>query len=495
VAAESTKRLIVVSNRLPYVLENHNRGIWTLKPGSGGLVTALLPVLRDRGGVWIGWSGTTEQAPGIAEVFRGASHEAGYALEPIALSQEELDGYYHGYSNETLWPLFHDLQSRCRFDPDYWRTYIKVNRRFAEALASACRPDDFVWVHDYQLADVAHHLREMSCSANLAFFLHIPFPAPDIFMKLPERHALLSSLLAYDLIGFQTQRDRRNFVQCVRTLMKNARVRAEGNLHVVRLENREMRVGSFPIGIDANAFAAKAAAPEVEKRLAAIRTRYSDRQIVLGLDRLDYTKGIPERLRAFANLLERFPEVRGRINLFQVVVPSREGVRKYDELKLDIDRLVGQINGRFGEVGWVPVHYFFRSLTETDLLAFYRAASIALITPLKDGMNLVSKEFCACSLEEDSVLVLSQFAGAAAQLGQGALVVNPNDVEQTADAIYNAFRMTASERRYRMKSLRRTVRSQDVFWWVDSFMRAAIDKELRDFPVLEEYIPEQHERR
>ncbi len=494
-AARTTKRLMVVSNRLPYVLENHTKDRWTLKPGSGGLVTALLPVLRDRGGVWIGWTGTTEEVPGVVDIFRGASREAGYVLEPVSLSQEEVDRYYHGYSNETIWPLFHDLQSRCVFEPEYWHAYVKVNRRFAEALAADCRPDDFIWVHDYQLIDVGHHIRETNCAADLAFFLHIPFPAPDMFMKLPERHTVLTSLLAYDLVGFQTQRDRRNFIQCVRTLMKNVRVSVQGHLHVIKLEDREMRVGSFPIGIDANAFAARAAAPEVEERLAAIRARFSGRQIVLGLDRLDYTKGIPQRLRAFANLLERFPEVRGRIHLFQVVVPSREGIPKYDELRVEIERLVGQINGRFSEVGWVPVHYFFHGLSPTELLAYYRAASIALVTPLKDGMNLVAKEFCACSLEEESVLILSQFAGAAAQLGQGALVVNPYDVEQTADAIYNAFRMGTGERRYRMRRLRRNVRTQDVFWWVDSFMRAAIDKELRDFPVMEEYIPEHHPHR
>ena len=491
-AAEPTKRLIVVSNRLPYVLENHNRDEWTLKPGSGGLVTALLPVLRDRGGIWIGWSGITEDVPGMDEIFREASREAGYLLKPVSLTQEEVARYYHGYSNESVWPLFHDLQSRCEFDPEYWHAYVKVNRKFAEAMAGECGGDDFVWVHDYQLMDVAHHLREMDCSADLAFFLHIPFPAPDIFMKLPERNAVLTSLLAYDLVAFQTQRDRRNFIQCVRTLMRGARVRVEGHLHVVRLGEWETHVGSFPIGIDANAFATSAAAPEVEERLHSIRTRYADRQIVLGVDRLDYTKGIPERLRAFADLLERFPEVRGHIHLLQVVVPSREGIPKYDELKVEIDRLVGYINGRYAEIGWVPVHYFYRSLSQTELMALYRAASIALLTPLKDGMNLVAKEFCACNLEENSVLILSQFAGAAAQLGRAALVVNPYDVEQTADAIYNAFRMASGERRFRMRRLRRNVRTQNVFWWVDSFMRAAIDKELHDFPVLEEYIPEHY---
>jgi trehalose 6-phosphate synthase/phosphatase len=490
VAEEATKRLIVVSNRLPYVLENQARDRWTLKPGSGGLVTALLPVLRDRGGIWIGWSGTTEEVRDADEIFRGASREAGYVLKPVSLTREEIDRYYHGYSNESVWPLFHDLQSRCEFEPEYWHTYVKVNRRFADAMAEDC-----VWVHDYQLMDVAHHIRERGASADLAFFLHIPFPAPDIFMKLPERTAVLTSLLAYDLVGFQTQRDRRNFIQCVRTLMKNARVRVEGHLHVVRIGEQEMRVGSFPIGIDANSFAGAATAPEVEERLQSIRDSYAGTQIVLGLDRLDYTKGIPQRLRAFANLLERFPEVRGRIHLVQVVVPSRVGIPEYDGLRLEIEQLVGRINGRYGELGWVPVHYLFRSLSKTELLAFYRSADIALITPLKDGMNLVAKEFCACNVEENSVLILSQFAGAAAQLGQAAMVVNPYDVEQTADAIYNAFRMTHGERRYRMRALRRNVRTQNVFWWVDSFMRAAIDKELRDFPVLEEYIPEHHEGR
>jgi trehalose 6-phosphate synthase len=486
-----------MSNRLPYVLENHTRDRerWSLKPGSGGLVTALLPVLKDRGGVWIGWTGTAEDVPGAAEIFQAASSEAGYALRPVVLTEDDVDKYYHGYSNESVWPLFHDLQSRCVFEPEYWHAYVKVNRKFAEALAADCRPDDFVWVHDYQLMDVAHHVRARDRSTVLAFFLHIPFPSPDIFMKLPERNAVLTSLLAYDLVGFQTQRDRRNFIQCVRLLMTQTRVQAEGHLHRLTVGDREMRVGSFPIGIDAASFAASASAPDVEELFQAIRTRFADRQIVLGLDRLDYTKGIPQRLRAFANLLERFPEVRRRIHLFQVVVPSREGIRKYDELRLEIEQLVGHINGRYAELGWVPVHYFFRPLSQTELLAFYRASSIALITPLKDGMNLVAKEFCACSLEEDAVVVLSQFAGAAAQLGSSALVVNPYDVEQTADAIYNAFRMPLGERRYRMRRLRRNVRTQDVFWWVDAFMRAAIDKELRDFPVLEEYIPERHQRR
>ncbi len=416
-AEQSTQRLVVVSNRLPYVLEKEDGEKWTLKPGSGGLVTALLPVLRDRGGVWIGWPGVTDEVPKVKEVLRKAARGAGYTFEPVLLSKDEIDRYYHGYSNGTIWPLFHDLQSHCKFDPAYWPGYVAVNAKFAQVLASNCHPEDFVWVHDYQLMDVARHARQADCRAALAFFLHIPFPSPDIFMKLPERQAVLNSLFAYDLVGFQTVRDRRNFVQCVRTLVRNAHLSIEGNLHVVKLGDRKMRVGNFPIGIDAAGYAARATSPEVEERLREIRTHYKGRQIVLGLDRLDYTKGIPHRLRAFANLLERFPEVRGQISLFQVVVPSRVGIPEYDELKIEIEQLVGEINGRYAQVGWTPVNYYFRSLSSTELLAFYRAAEIALITPLKDGMNLVAKEFCACTVEEDSVLILSQFAGASAQLG------------------------------------------------------------------------------
>jgi len=495
VAPRSNKRLIVVSNRLPYVLSHQSTDTWTVKPGAGGLVTALLPVLRDRGGLWIGWPGVTEEVPGLDSILEEASGGAGYTLKAVPLTQREVDEYYHGYSNESLWPLFHDLQTQCEFDPDYWHTYVKVNRKFADSIVRDCRPDDFVWIHDYQLIDVANHLRDAGCEANLAFFLHIPFPSPDIFLKLPERQTVLTSLMAHDLVGFQTLRDRRNFIQCVRMLIKNAQVRVEKNLHVIRFEGRETRVGNFPIGIDAAGFAERAAAPEVQSQVDDIKSRWPDRQFILGLDRLDYTKGIPERVRAFANLLERFPEVRGHVNLFQVVIPSREGIPKYDELKLEIERMIGEINGRFSRLGWVPVHYFFRSLDPTELLAFYRAADIALVTALKDGMNLVAKEYCACSLNEDSVLILSQFAGAAAQLGKAALVVNPYDVEQTADAIYNAFRMAKGERRYRIRRLRRNVQTQDIFWWVDSFMRAAIDKDLSDFPILEDYIPEHHQRK
>lgn len=483
------ERLIVVSNRLPFVIRNEAKSNWTLVPGSGGLVTALAPVLRNRGGLWIGWPGMTDEPPNCDDLLARASARAGFDFAPVWMDQTDCDLYYNGYANESLWPLFHDLQSQCRFKPEYWEAYLRVNEQFARKILEHAMPNDFIWAHDYQLMAVARFLRAGGMTAPLAFFLHIPFPPLDIFLKLPERHVLLRAMLDYDLIGLQTQRDRRNFIQCARALIDGARISSKGSMHTITLGERKIIVSAFPIGIDYREFARKAQSHKVGELARSIRESYIDRQIVLGLDRLDYTKGIPQRLEAFRNLLQRYPDLHGRITLVQVVVPSRVGIPKYDELKKEIEGLVGEINGQFTRRNWVPIHYIFRSLSNAELLAYYRTADIALITPLKDGMNLVSKEFCACSLDEDSVLILSQFAGSAAQFSRGALLVNPYDVLQTADAIYHAFNMTLEERRLRMRHLRRIVRHQNIYRWVDSFIHTAIHKELDSFPVHEEYIP------
>ena len=485
-----SQRLIVVSNRLPFALGRQGDGTWKIRPGSGGLVTALLPLLRDRGGTWIGWPGTGEGSGDLDAALAQATHDAGYALKPVALTSEEIHNFYLGFSNEIVWPLFHDMHSLCNFRPEYWRTYLNVNRKYADVVAANSSGRDFVWVHDYHLMHVASELRRLGSRARLGFFLHIPFPPLDIFVKLPWRFPLLRALLEYDMIGFQTLRDRRNFLQCVRTLVKEARVRGSGQVLAVDVNGHEVRVGSFPISIDYNAFVRNASQPEVTGKVAELKALLPNRQLVLGVDRLDYTKGIPDRLEAFRNALLRYPDLHERITLIQVVVPSRVDIPQYHELKTRIERLVGEINGQFTRPGgWVPIHYVFRSLARADLLAYYQAAQIALVTPLKDGMNLVAKEFCACSIEEDCVLILSEFAGAAAQLQRGALLVNPYDIEGMADAIHHAFGMPAKARAARMRRLRRSIREQDIFWWIDSFLRAAIAKDLSDFPLPEDYVP------
>lgn len=475
-AGKNDGRLIVISNRLPFVIHRHEDGRCEMAAGSGGLVTALLPVLRARGGLWLGWPGTADSDTEPATILPDTLNETGFAVEPIGLTEEEIEKFYMGFSNEIIWPLFHDLSSFCNFDPEYWRSYLTVNKKFAKAVAQHAKDDDFIWVHDYHLMHVGQELRRLNVGCKTAFFLHIPFPPIDIFLQLPWRQAVLRSLLEYDLVGFQTRRDRSNFVQCLRRLVKDVSVASKGQVSTVRAGERKMRIGHFPIGIDFNDFVTRASLPEVDAKSRQLHKMLPNRQLILGIDRLDYTKGILLRLEAFSNALHRYPDLHNKVTLIQVVVPSREHIPKYYDLRAQIEQLVGHINGEFTQPGgWVPIHYIFRALEPLDLLAYYRAAEIGLVTPLKDGMNLVSKEYCCCSLEGDSVLILSEFAGAAGQLHGGALLVNPFDIEGVADAIHRACKMVPSERRWRMHRMRREVQRRDVFWWVDSFLRAATD--------------------
>jgi trehalose 6-phosphate synthase/phosphatase len=484
-------RLLVVSNRLPFVLEKKDSG-WTLRPGSGGLVSALAPVLSHRGGLWMGWPGLALERGGAWEALMSEGfRERGYDLLPVLLGDEEVKGFYEGFSNGILWPLFHDLIGRCDFQPSYWYTYLEVNRKFAAAVVEHSRGGDFVWVQDYQLIHVAEFVRQHLATRRIGFFLHIPFPPLDIFMKLPWRNQILNAFLSYDLLGFQTQRDRRNFLSCVEHLLDKAEVRKSRDpaLIDVRLNKRTVRVGTFPIGIDFEAYAETAASPEVEQRVDELRRRIGPYELVLGVDRLDYTKGLPERLQAFRNALQRFPELRERALLMQIVVPSREAVAEYKSLKGEIEQLVGEINGEFSTPGWVPVRYHYRSLARRDLVALYRMARAGFVTSLKDGMNLVAKEFCACQVDGLGALVLSEFAGAAAQLGEGALLVNPHDIEGMADAIKAAFEMPPAERLRRMNGLRAGIRKQDIFWWVDCYLKAALGAVPEDFRTPKEYLP------
>ncbi len=485
-----SERLVIVSNRLPIALSRREDGEWVIESGSGGLVTAMAPVLRHRGGVWIGWPGAVEEdGLQLDSLLHQAGRDSGYRLTPVLLTAEEKEKYYQGFSNEIVWPLFHDLTSHCVFDPSYWHVYCGVNRKFAHVLADTAGEGDFIWVHDYHLMTVAKELRQLRPSARIAFFLHIPFPPLDIFVRLPWRFQILQALLEYDLIGFQTLRDRRNFIQCVRTLVKHVTLVGKGQVVTVHVGKREVRIGTFPISIDFNEFAKLAATKEVAEKAWFLHEDLPQRQIILGVDRLDYTKGVPEKLNAFRNALRRYPELQQRVVLVQVLVPSRRDIPKYLDLKTEIERTVGEINGEFTQSGWVPIHYIFRTLDRIELCAYYRTAEIALVTPLKDGMNLVAKEYCASNLEQNGVLILSEFAGAAAQLQKGALLVNPHDTEGVADAIYEAWQMPRDARRVRMRKLRHSIRKYNIFWWVNSFLQAAIAKHLDNFPLVDDYIP------
>ena len=454
------RRVLVVSDRLPIQLTREGGEGWRADRAHGSLVAALNPVLRERRGVWIGWPGVAEENAPDPQVLAGAIQAGGSSMRPVSLSARDVRGAYDGFGGGIVWPLFHEQPLECRFDPAAWQAYRRVNRKFARAAARVMSASDLLWVHNHLLMNVAAELRTLRVPCRTAFFLHLPFPGPDLFLKLPWRERLLRGLLAYDQLGFQTPRDLQNFLDCAHVLGAGKDIRAD----------------AFPIGVDFHSVAERAASPEIEAAAARLRERHGGRSLILGIDRLDRSKGISEKLQAFAELLARRPELHDRVSLIQVVVPSREDLPRHRELGCEIARQVGEINGRFSRPGWIPVHFLQRTLTPDELLAHYRAADVALITPLREGMNLVAKEYCAARVDRQGALVLSEFAGAAFQLASGALLVNPHNATATARTLHRALRMSEADLGRRMKSLREEVRRRDIFWWAESFLARALDE-------------------
>jgi trehalose 6-phosphate synthase/phosphatase len=464
------QELVLVSNRIPVTFSTVD-GKLKGTPSSGGLITALEPLLKEHGGIWVGSAGT-EDSPEIRRILDESGADSSFRYEPLFLTEEEQTNFYEGFSNEIVWPLFHDLQSRCNFDPRYWEFYERVNRRFAEAVEKVAKAGDLIWIHDYQLMQVGKGLRKLWPDARLAFFLHIPFPSPDIFAKLPWRKQILQDLLAHDLVGLQTGRDQRNLIACLRCFLSEVKISGRGEGRTAISGDRQTLIEPFPISIDYHAFSDQAKSAGVVERAKEIKAKIEGIRIVIGVDRLDYTKGIPERIKAYGYFLRQYPQFRGKVQLIQVVVPSREGIPRYDQLKREVERLVTHINGEFSDPGWVPINFIYRSVARDELISMYSAADVALITCLKDGMNLVAKEYCAAKTEPNGVLLLSEFAGAAPELRVGAILVNPNDEVGVAAALKQALEMAPDERRRRMLRLRQQIRQADILAWRDRFFAA-----------------------
>ncbi len=413
--------------------------------------------------MWIGWNGLEHRAGETLAVPPQAG-APGVRYRAVPLSSRDVAAYYRGFSNRTIWPLFHYFVGRTRIDTESWPVYDRVNARFAEVAAAESTDDDLVWVHDYQLLRTAHHLRKLAPGRRIAFFLHIPFPAVDVFRVLPWARAVVQGMLAADLVGFHVPSYAEHFLQAAERLLGSEVDRRRG---VVRVDGREVSVGAHPIGVDAAQL--EQLADRSAKPSALGRPRVAE---VLGVDRLDYTKGVHERLLAVERLFEHHPEYRGRVVFTQLLVPSRERIAEYGDLKREIDETVGRVNGRFSEHGWSPIRYLVRSLAPADLTLMYRQSDVALVTPLRDGMNLVSKEYVASRTDNGGMLVLSELAGAAEELHE-ALLVNPFDIDAVAEAIHLALSMSEEERRVRMSALRDRVRTNDVHAWVRGFLAAA----------------------
>ncbi len=454
----STAQLVVVANRLP-IDRFREGGVVEWRRSPGGLVSALEPAMTGRQGTWVGWSGETDGPPD------DLPDDDAVRLVAVPLDLTEKEEYYDGFCNGTIWPLYHDAVETPAYERSTWGAYQTVNRRFAERVADVAAPGATVWVHDYQLQLVPAMLRALRPDVRIGFFLHIPFPPRELFMQLPWRREIVEGLLGADLIGFQVPNAAQNFVVLAHRLAG-----ATGPAHALRWGGRTVQVGAFPISIDVDHYEALAERDDVERRRIDLRRRLgSPGTVLLGVDRLDYTKGIEVRLRAYHELL-----VDGVISapdtvMVQVATPSREQVGGYLSLRERVERLVGEINGDFGQVGFPAVHYLHRHLALKELIALYRAADVMVVTPLRDGMNLVAKEYVATRVDGMGILVLSEFAGSALELG-AALQVNPHDLDGVKSAIARAVTMEAPEIRRRMRVMRRQVRERDVHHWASSFL-------------------------
>ncbi|MFO7162100.1 MAG: trehalose-6-phosphate synthase [Mycolicibacterium hassiacum] len=466
---------VVVANRLPIDMERLPDGTTTWRRSPGGLVTALEPLLRRRRGAWIGW-------PGIPDAGEEPIAQDDMTLRPVNLTAQDIAEYYEGFSNATLWPLYHDVIVKPSYHREWWETYVKVNRRFAEAAAETAAEGATVWVQDYQLQLVPNMLRELRPDVTIGFFLHIPFPPVELFMQMPWRTEIIEGLLGADLVGFHLPGGAQNFLILARRLVgantSRASVGVRSRFGEVSVGFRTVKVGAFPISIDSTALDQQARSRQIRQRAKQIRAELGNpRKILLGVDRLDYTKGIDVRLKAFSELLDE-DRIKGTDTvLVQLATPSRERVESYIAMREDIERQVGHINGEHAEVGHPIVHYLHRPVPRDELIAFFVAADVMLVTPLRDGMNLVAKEYVACRSDLGGALVLSEFTGAAAELRQ-AYLVNPHHLEDVKDAIERALNQTPEEGRRRMRALRRQVLTHDVDLWARSFLDALATTKL-----------------
>lgn len=469
-------RLILVSNRLPVTIQaddSSSEPSQTVSRSSGGLVAGLDPLHLNGDGIWIGYPGTDpdDQASKLLEEMR---------LDPVAIPESEYAGYYEGFSNGAIWPLFHYLLEHCEFDPSAFADYKRVNERFAEKILEHAKDDDTIWIHDYQLMLVPSMLREKLPGARIGFFLHIPFPSVEVLRVMPQREDLLRGLLGADLIGVHTFEYADHLSRSFRRVLG-----LEARQGVVNLSGRGVRIEAHPLGIDIESQRNAAFSDEAEQVLTRYKRSIGDAQVILGVDRLDYTKGLPNKLEAFKSLLDREPRWRDGVVLIQVAVPSREAIGSYRDQKSEVERLVGEINGLYGRSGKTPIQYIYGSVSPAELGALYRLADVALVSPIRDGLNLVAKEYVAVRDDGAGVLVLSEFAGAATELGE-ALRINPWDIEGSASQIERALDMSFGERNERMAPMHRRVVENDVHRWVDRFIRSlgSPDNEISSTPPM-----------
>jgi trehalose 6-phosphate synthase/phosphatase len=456
-------RLLIISNRLPVSISKE-KGQLRIEHSVGGLATGIGSFYKSHESIWVGWPGFNIQKMHKDDQQKITKLLNEEKCQPVFLTPREIKQYYGGFCNNTIWPLFHYFFLYAKYDPNWWNAYKKVNQKFLDAIMQIAEPGDTFWIHDYQLMLLPQMLRERLPNAKIGYFLHIPFPSYELFRLLPWRSEILSGMLGADLVGFHTYDYVRHFLSSVRRILGYEHTASE-----VQTGTRLVRVDLFPMGIDYNRFANATANVEVQKEVARIRQKIGNKKVILSSDRLDYTKGIPLRLEAFDALLSKKPEYRGKVSLIVVAVPSRTNVVQYQQLKRQIDELVGRINGKYATTEWIPVRYFSHFLPFEMLSAFYSVADVALVTPFRDGMNLMAKEFLASKVDGSGTLILSEMAGAAQELGE-ALIVNPNNQEQLVNAIDKALKMPSSEQIRLNRIMQKRLIRYSINRWVLDFL-------------------------
>lgn len=469
------QKIHIISNRLPYSLNFNKENKVILEPSSGGLATGLSSVYKDLGGKWIGWIGQPSDAITLEEKNKINQKFEEEECQPIYLTEEEVDLFYDDFSNRTIWPLFHYFTQYAKFNGNSWEAFKEINQKFADAALEVLEKGDKIWVHDYQLMLVPEMIKSKRPDVTIGYFLHIPFPSYEMFRMLPWRNEILQGILGADLIGFHIYDYQRHFLSCVRRLFGY-----DISFNCIHLDDRIVMVDVFPMGIDYKKFADTAkeikALPKknrsiFHKELNQYFSVSPDYKLILSIDRLDYTKGIPHRLRAFENFLANYPKYRGKITLIMLAVPSRDKVDHYQQLRKEVEELVGKINGKYATINYTPVRYFYRSLPFENLVELYSRCDVALITPVRDGMNLVAKEYVACRTDNTGVIVLSEMAGAAKEMGE-ALLINPTAKQSIADSLNQALSMPIKEQKERISALKERVKNFDVFQWVREFIRS-----------------------
>ncbi|MEM6643552.1 MAG: bifunctional alpha,alpha-trehalose-phosphate synthase (UDP-forming)/trehalose-phosphatase [Bacteroidota bacterium] len=454
-------KTIIVSNRLPIKIKREKNQMIYM-PSEGGLATGLGSIYKKGQNIWLGWPGLAVNKTAEKEAIKQRLIEE--SMRPVFLSAQEIEDFYEGFSNETLWPNFHYFNQYTVYDENLWKAYQKVNRKFAAAIEEELEEGDTLWVHDYQLLLLPKMIREIKENISIGFFLHIPFPSYESFRLLPWRRELLNGMMGADFLGFHTYDDMRHFLSSVNRLAGIGNTNGQ-----INVGNRPILADALPMGIDYEKYANAASLPDTLDREVRYRTSLGDVKLILTIDRLDYSKGIPQRLKAFECFLNENKSFLNKVSLLMVVVPSRDNVPKYAQLKEEIDLLVGRINGKFGRLNWTPIHYFYRSFPLNALSAFYRIAHVALVTPMRDGMNLVCKEFIASKMDQKGVLILSEMAGASKELSD-AILINPNNIRQMVDAILEALTTPEEEQKRRMTIMQESLKRYNIHSWVNLFM-------------------------